>query len=83
METGIVTAHRYRTSGGTEIGDGEGNKDGKGVSYYDSEENNVVDKSKETKIARASRCPGNSPVRSARETRSVSSNSEEGQWNAR
>ena len=48
METGIVTAHRYRTSGGTEIGDGEGNKDGKGVSYDDSKENNVVDKSKET-----------------------------------
>ena len=83
METGIVTAHRYRTSGGTEIGDGEGNKDGKGVSYDDSKENNVVDKSKETKIARASRCPGNRSVRSARETRSVSSNSEEGQWNAR
>ena len=59
METGIVTAHRYRTSGGTEIGDGEGNKDGKGVSYDDSKENNVVDKSKETKIARASRCPSN------------------------
>ena len=81
METGIVTAHRYRTSGGTEIGDGEGNKDGKGVSYDDSKENNVVDKSKETKIA--SRCPGNRSVRSARETRSVSSNSEEGQRNAR
>ena len=83
METGIVTAHRYRTSGVTETEDGEGDKDGKGVSYDYAKENNVVEKSKETKIARASRWSGNSSVRSARETRSVSSNSEEGQWNAR
>ena len=48
METGIITAHRYRTSGGTETGEGEGDKDGKGVSYDDGKENNVVDKSKET-----------------------------------
>ena len=71
METGIVTAHRYRTSGGTETEDGEGDKDGKGVSYDYAKENNVVEKSKETKIARASRWSGNSSVRSARETRSV------------
>ena len=83
METGIVTAHRYRTSGGTETEDGEGDKDGKGVSYDDAKENNVVEKSKETKIARASKCPGKRSVRLARETRSVSSNSEEGQRNAR